>query len=587
MRRHGVVLKLFIVTSVMILVVFSLVLLAEGLFFERFYRTSKIQTIERNMNQFVDQFNQSESKERLISPLIGAFMNHNDASTAILNNQLERTTLNPYFLEIQDDTKTITILIPTNGMTMDAIPQGIEIGDNLVVDGIFMDEKDTIMHPVVVQQIDSDLEEGLQRVEGKITHLLLPEQRSYNPLYQDNLIDDALLDLKLEAEQSLSTLQNGSLVQMNWSDKWSGVQYAVLIRSLSEGENGDGNRYLMVMISLQPVGEAVGILKRYFVYMAPIILLLVIILSFVYSKIVSRPLVMLSRSAVRLANLDFTVQPQIDSKDEFGELSRNMIALSRNLDTALKDLTDANIKLQEDMEEKQRSEQLRKELIANISHELKTPLGIVKGFAEGLQDGVATDKKDRYLAMIVNETDRMNALIMDMLELSKFEVKAVRLHPRSISMTNLIQNMVDSFSQQLESKHLKIKVNLEEEELFVEADPRRIEQVVLNLLSNAIRYAVENSVITICIDRTIAGKVNTEIENIGPHIANEDLSRIWDQFYRVERSRDRRSGGTGLGLTIVKHILELHESEFGVVNTDSGVAFSFKLNESRREINEQ
>jgi len=209
----------------------------------------------------------------------------------------------------------------------------------------------------------------------------------------------------------------------------------------------------------------------------------------------------------------------------------------------------------------------------------------VKGFAEGLQDGVANDKRDRYLALIVNETDRMNALIMDMLELSKFEVKAIKLTLRSVSMTNLIQNVVDSFSHQLESKHLQYKLNLEEE-LFVKADIRRIEQVVLNLLSNGIRHAVENSVITISVERTSAGKVVTVIENTGPLMAEDDLSRIWEQFYRVERSRDRKSGGTGLGLAIVKHILELHDSEFGVVNTNQGVAFSFTLYESRGELHE-
>ena len=238
-----------------------------------------------------------------------------------------------------------------------------------------------------------------------------------------------------------------------------------------------------------------------------------------------------------------------------------------------------------EIEEKQRSEQLRKELIANISHELKTPLGIVKGFAEGLQDGVADDKRDRYLSHIVNETDRMNALIMDMLELSKFEVKAIQLTLRSVSMTNLIQHVVDSFSHQLEYKNLQYKLN-KEEELFVNIDARRIEQVVLNLLSNAIRHAEENSVITIRIERTSAKKVVTIIENTGPLIAEDDLSRLWDQFYRVEHSRDRKSGGTGLGLAIVKHILELHDSEFGVENTYQGVAFSFTLNESGGELHE-
>jgi two-component system sensor histidine kinase VanS len=578
MRKHSVVLKLFVVTSVMIMIVFSLVLLAEGLYFERFYRASKIKLLERNMDQFANQFNQA-ANERQISRLLGAFMNDNDASTSILNHRFERTSLNPYFLELQANGKTIEIRISSNGASMDEIPQGIRIGDRLVVDGIFMDQEDTIMQPVVIQQKNTALEKGLVRVQGKITDLMLPERRSYNPLYQDSLIDDALRDWMPKADQDQSRLRNGSPVQVEWSDKWSGVQYAAIIRPLTEGSAGE--RYLFVMTSLQPVGEAVGILKQYFVYMAPIIFVLVMVLSMIYSRIVSRPLVKLSRSATRLAKLDFTVQPEIHSKDEFGELSRNMVALSRNLAATLKELTGANVKLQEDMEEKRRSEQLRKELIANISHELKTPLAIVKGFAEGLQDGVAGDKKDRYLALIVNETDRMNALIMDMLELSKFEAKAIQLQSRSLSIADLVQKAADSFSQQLESKHLQYRINIgEEEELFVKADARRIEQVVMNFLSNAIRHAMENSVITISVQRASNGKVATVIENVGALIAEEDLSRIWDHFYRAERSRDRKSGGTGLGLAIVKHILELHESEYGVVNTNQGVAFSFTLQKS-------
>ncbi|BBI36476.1 sensor histidine kinase [Cohnella abietis] len=585
MRRHSVVLKLFVVTAALILIVFSLVMLAEGLFFERFYRTSKIHDIDRNMNQFVKQFKQEEFNQKHLSRLLGTFMNQNDASTSILNNRFERTNINPYYLELRVDSKIITILIPLDGMPMDKIPLDIHIGDMLVVDGIFMDEKDTIMHPLIIQPNNDELEKGLVRVKGKITDLMLPEQRSYNPLYQNILIDDALRDLRSQVEQYQSRLKNGSTVKVEWTDKWSGIQYAILLHSLSEGKNGD--RYLFAMTSLQPVGEAVEILKQYFVYTAPIIIVLVIILSLIYSRMVSRPLVLLSRSASRLANLDFTIQPEIQSKDEFGELSRNMIKLSHNLDAALRELTHANVKLQEDMKEKQRSEQLRKELIANISHELKTPLGIVKGFAEGLQDEVASDKKDRYLTLIVNETDRMNALIMDMLELSKFEVKAIRLQPTILSLASLIQSVIDSFSQQLESKNLQIRLNKgEENDLLVRADSRRIEQVAVNLLSNAIRHAEVNSTLTIDIKRTAVGKVTTVIENRGEPIAAEDVSRIWDHFYRAERSRDRKSGGTGLGLAIVKHIMELHEGEFGVENTEHGVAFYFTLNESRGETHE-
>ncbi|MDQ0061702.1 sensor histidine kinase [Paenibacillus harenae] len=586
MRRHSIVRKLFVVTSVLILIVFSLVMLAEGLFFERFYRISKIHSLERNMNEFADRFGYTEPDKRLVSPLLGAFMNQNDASIAVLNGRFERQTLNPYYLELQTEGQRVTILISTSGMTMDAIPKGLRLGDKLTVDGIFMDEKDTILHPVAFGPTNQEPEFGMVRVTGNISEVLLPEQRSYNPLYQDALIDDALNGWVPEAETYLARLQDGSVVHAEWMDEWSGVEYAVLIRSLPAGKDGD--LYLLAMTSLQPVGEAVGILKQYVVYIAPIIVVLVILLSMIYSKIVSRPLVQLSRSAERLARLDFTEHPEIQSKDEFGELSRNMTALSRNLDSALRELTRANVKMQEDMREKERSEELRKELIANISHELKTPLGIVKGFAEGLQDEVASDKRDRYLSLIVNEADRMNALIMDMLELSKFEAKAIQLLPRRLALLGLIQKVADSFDQQLESRQLRIQFNADEgDKPFVTADARRIEQVVLNLLSNAIRHAEENSVITISVFRSSAVKVTTTIENVGSPIAEEDLSRIWDQFYRAERSRDRKSGGTGLGLAIVKHILELHESEYDVRNTNTGVAFSFNLNESREEPNEK
>ncbi|WP_042167043.1 sensor histidine kinase [Paenibacillus gorillae] len=580
MRKQGVVLKLFVVTSVLILIVFSIVMLAEGIFFERFYRSSKIHALERNMNHFAEQFKQADADKQRIPFQLGTFMNQNDASIAILNSHFERMVIAPYYLLLQVDGKTVTVQLPTEGMTVEDIPHGIQAGDHLVVDGIFMDEADTIMHPVRISRESSELGEGLVRIEGRVTDYILPEKRSYNPIYQDGLIDDALREWQsAEAEASnLALLHKNGFVQAEWRDSWSGVQYVVLLKSLSE----DGSRYLFVMASLQPVGEAVAILKQYFIYLAPIILLLAVLLSFIYSRIVSRPLVSLSRSAARLAQLDFTVQPEIHSKDEFGELSRHMVELSRNLDKALKELTQANLQLQADVEEKQRSEQLRKELVANISHELKTPLGIVKGFAEGLQDGVAGDKKDRYLALIVNETDRMNALIMDMLELSKYEVKAVRLQPRNFSLGVLIKGAAESFSGQLESKQLQIRIDAEEA-LMVTADPVRIEQVVMNLLSNAVRHATENSVITVTIERSAAGEINTVIANAGSPIAEEDLERIWEQFYRTERSRDRKSGGTGLGLAIVKHIMELHASQFGVRNTEEGVAFYFTLQESRGE----
>ncbi|GKV64899.1 MULTISPECIES: sensor histidine kinase [Sporosarcina] len=583
MRRQGVVLKLFAVTTSLILIVFSIVMIAEGLFFERFYRTSKIHTLEQNISRFEEQYDQVEHDHLKFSRLLGAFMNETDTSTSLLNQRFDQIIFNPYFLVLQTDHKIVTVPLPTDGMEHDALPKGIQIGDPLVIDGIFMDEDDTVMQPITIQKDQTELTKGLTRVQGKIIDLMVPEHRSYNPLYQDTLIDEALQEWMPKLEHYQSRLQEGAAVHLEWVDNWSGVPYAIVIQPLATDE--PTARYLFVMTSLQPVGEAVDILKKYFVYLAPMILGLVTILSMIYSRIVTRPLVTLNHAAARIANLDFTGGPGVDSKDEFGELSHNLNVMSQNLDTALQKLTNTNDKLQAEIEEKQRSEQLRKELIANISHELKTPLGIVRGFAEGLQDGVANDKKERYLDHIVNETDRMNALIMDMLELSKFEAEAIQLTCSNFSMTKLVRNLVDSFSHQMKSRRIQYKLNHQEEQ-YVTADSRRIEQVILNLMSNAIRHAVENSVITITIDRDSSGKILTVIENTGSPIAENDLSRVWDQFYRIERSRDRKSGGTGLGLSIVKHILELHHSEFGVMNTNNGVAFSFTLYESGGELHE-
>lgn len=588
MRRHGVVLKLFIITSALILFIFSLVMLAEGLFFERFYRMSQIDELESAMSRFTEQYNEVSGNERELSRLLGTFMNRNDTSIAVLDKSFVRANINPYYVRLQSANKVITVPIPTAGATVNSIPRGISQGDSIIIDGIFMDEKDTVLHPIAFWPDDTaPLEDGLVRVEGKVTEYMLPEQRSFNPLYQDALLDEALREWTNGVESHLSRLHEGETIRSAWKDPWSGVEYAILVKSLQGSSEGIKN-YMFVMSSLQPVGEAVETLKKYVIYLAPVILALVLALSLIYSRIISRPLLTLNRSAARLAKLDFTNHPEIRSKDEFGELSRNMNLLSRNLDSALQKLTVANKQLQEEVREKQRSEQLRKELVANISHELKTPLGIVKGFAEGLQDGVAADKRERYLGLIVNETDRMNALIMDMLELSKYEVKAVRLQVNRFSLTDLVREVANSFMQQLESKNLRLRVRQDgEKELYVQADRRRIEQVLLNLFSNAIRHAEEDSVVTIDMERTKGTAIRTIIENTGPPIAEEDLNRIWEQFYRAERSRDRKSGGTGLGLAIVKHILELHGSHYEAANTKHGVAFSFTLQENRGENNNE
>ncbi|MFF2482318.1 sensor histidine kinase [Paenibacillus sp. NPDC058071] len=577
MKRHSVVFKLFLVTSILIVVLFAVVMVMGGLFFDRYYRIAKSDRLEQSVQELADQYKSVLSDEHKTATLVGTFMNKNDASLAIFNREFERISIEPYFIQLQSHSKTVKILLSSEGTMLGDVPAVLRTGDKLVVDGFFMDEKDTIMQPAKLQPTTAEPEEGLTRVSGIISDLLLPENRSFNPYYQDSQLQRAFNSWYQRMAEGEVSLQKGEPLSGEWTDEWSGIRYAVTAVFLPEaGKNG---RYVYAMTSLQPVGEAVHMLSQYFIYLAPAILVLVTLLSLLYSRIVSAPLVKLSQTAKRMAELDFRQHTLLQSKDEFGDLSRSLHMLSENLNATLNQLTQANEELQEEMVRKERSEQLRKELIANISHELKTPLGIVKGFAEGLQDDVARDKRERYLQHIVNETDRMNALIMDMLELSKFEAKAIRLQLEVIMPGRLVRNVAATFDQELHSKGLRIHIR-EQEEWLAKADPRRMEQVMINFLSNAVRHAAEDSTIYIDIAQSSPGIITIGIENEGPSLAADDLSRIWDQFYRVERSRDRKTGGTGLGLAIVKNILDLHGSRYSAANTEKGVAFYFTLEQA-------
>ncbi|WP_411350102.1 sensor histidine kinase [Paenibacillus sp. WLX2291] len=591
MKKRGIVFKLFVVTSAVTIGIFALILLAQGLFFDKFYRTVKVHDLEQSMHTFGKQYAEQGDDPVAAARILGQFSNDNRAALAIYDTDLQRRSQDPYFITLQTKDKQVSLLFSSLGTTIGDVPPDLQIGATLKVDGIYMDQKDTIMQPSTLQPQTPNPDQGLTRIEGTITDLVLPQGQELSPFYTNTLVDNAFIAWRnTHPDADIQQLKVDNTVQSEWTDPWSGVTYAMIILPVT-GSDGKTN-YALSLSSLQPVGEASMLLQRYYLYLAPIIAVILLLLSFLYSRLLSRPLLQLSRTSARMARLDF--QPMsnhsLRSNDEFGELSRNLDTLRHNLDAALRKLSETNEALSHEMEEKNRAEQLRKELIANISHELKTPLGIVKGFAEGLQDDVAADKRERYVQLIVTETDRMNALIMDMLQLSRFEVKAVKLKSQPIDIVRHIQALLYSFAPQLESRHLRV-VTSGDETLWVNADPRRIDQVLLNLLSNAVRHTHESGTITVDWQVMNDEEVEIAIENEGDPIPAQDLERIWDQFYRAERSRDRKTGGTGLGLAIVKHIFELHESRYEVNNTENGVAFRFTLKQApidreTREIDE-
>lgn len=356
----------------------------------------------------------------------------------------------------------------------------------------------------------------------------------------------------------------------------------IIAAVLLKGNEGSST-YLFAVSSLQPVGEAVSVIKDLYVYFAVFAVILILLLALVFSNMVSKPLVRLNATAMKMARLDFSARCEEKKKDEIGSLAHNLNFLSGNLQRALNDLKIANNQLTEDIEKERQLEKMRKEFVAGVSHELKTPISLIMGYAEGLKENLVEGAdKERYINVISDETQKMGNLVNDMLDLSQLESGRFKLKMEEFCMNELVEYTMRKFKTLFAEKQLKAELRMPEENLLVYADEFRIEQVINNFLNNAIRHTPEHGAIRISIAAT-GTAVRIEIENEGNSIDEADLLNIWQKFYKAEKSRNREAGGTGLGLAIVSSILQHHNAGYGVENTEAGVRFFFELPGTHRD----
>ena len=339
------------------------------------------------------------------------------------------------------------------------------------------------------------------------------------------------------------------------------------------------NTYDNIIIAIspfQPIVEASGVIKDFYIYLFFFALVVILILSYIYTKLISKPLVKLNKTALKMCNLNFDEKSDIYREDEIGNLSRTLNFLSLNLSNALNELKNANIKLKKDIEKEKELENMRKDFIAGVSHELKTPITLIEGYAEGLKDGIVKEEDmEFYLEVIMDESKKMNALVCDMLELSKLESPNFKLKLEAFSMEILINKVIKPFKNYMSEHSINLVLNPCNYS-YVIGDEMRIEQVITNFLTNAIRHTPKDGKIIVSIEEGNE-TFTISIENTGENIGEEYLETIWDKFYKIDKSRNRSFGGTGLGLAISKNILTLHNSNFGVENTNTGVRFYFTL----------
>ncbi|HBE9334123.1 histidine kinase dimerization/phospho-acceptor domain-containing protein [Clostridioides difficile] len=305
-----------------------------------------------------------------------------------------------------------------------------------------------------------------------------------------------------------------------------------------------------------------------------ILVIFIMSIDFLLGKFISEPITSINKSAKSMSQLDFSNPCTVNTNDEFGELSRSLNTMSTNLQQALSDLESANIQLEKDVNKERMLLEQRKELVDTISHEMKTPLGIIRAYTEGLMDEVDEEKKKNYMNVIIEETDRMNNMIVSLLDLSALEAGVSKLNPERFDFIEFVETVAGRLLIDIPDANFYFTYDLPEYEVFVVVDKMRMEQVVENLIINAKKHVVYNGNLDLSITCE-NGLLLFEIYNDGRIIEQDEISKIWSKFYRSVQSQ--RTGGSGLGLAIVSQILTMQGLEYGVKNRDRGVEFYFMI----------
>lgn len=314
----------------------------------------------------------------------------------------------------------------------------------------------------------------------------------------------------------------------------------------------------------------------------------IIVISGIVASFISRkfatPILELNNIAQKMSNLDFSqkYQEKEDNEGEINNLGRSINKMSEKLESTIKQLTVNNTELEKDIERKSKIDEMRKQFISDVSHELKTPIALIQGYAEGLVENVNSDDESRefYANVILDEANKMDRLVRQLLELMKLEYGKLDLNNENFDIVNLIKDVIKKCNVMLEENKINVYFDYNDN-IMVNADSFYIEQIIMNYITNAIKYSKEiNGERKIKIDilkNNETNKIRVNVFNTGDNIDENELQRIWGRFYKIDSSRNREKGGTGIGLAYVRAIMNNYKNEYGVVNKQDGVEFFFDL----------
>lgn len=382
---------------------------------------------------------------------------------------------------------------------------------------------------------------------------------------------------QLEQDEDDILYKDENMKILKVEDRTSNINYILLTGKLVNGYK------LYIRIPVAPIEESVRISNNVLLLIGLLTIIVAALAVSIISRRFTEPILELNDITKQMAKLDFSKKYRInDSSDEINELGKNINTMSDKLEGTIKKLKDTNMELEKDIEEKSKIDEMRKQFISDVSHELKTPIALIQGYAEGLIENVNTDEESKkfYAEVILDESNKMDRLVKQLLELMKLEYGKREFNDKEFDLVELINGVIQNFQVMLEEKEVLVVFN-KEDKILVKADEVCTNQVITNYFTNAIKHVEMidgKKQIEIRIQKLDDKKARVYVFNTGIQIADEELDRIWGRFYKVDSSRNREDGGSGIGLSLVKAIQNNYKNAYGVENKPNGVEFYFDIN---------
>ena len=342
----------------------------------------------------------------------------------------------------------------------------------------------------------------------------------------------------------------------------------------------DNGYSIILRTPIQGIKDNVNISTTLIKYVGGAILVVGIIAAFVVSTYITRPIKQLSNIAERMSEMDFNARYEGSDKGEIGLLGKSMNNMSEKLEQNIAELKKANLELKKDIDKKEKLEIMRTDFLSNVSHELKTPIALIQGYAEGLKEGITDDPESMefYCDVIMDEANKMNTMVKRLLTLNQIEFGNDEPEMERFDINELIASVADANAIRAGQKNMSIVFDNRNEHNFVWADEYKTEEVLTNYISNALNHCDGKRAIEVRTEKSEdGGTITVTVYNSGKNIADEDLERIWEKFYKTDKARTREYGGNGIGLSIVKAIMDSMGQEYGVRNVSDGVEFWFNL----------